>query len=66
MREFGIGAQILVDQGVRQLKVIAGGVGRIRGVEGYGLRIVDHLPIPPRNTDDPSMASLDLHPEEFQ
>ena len=66
MREFGIGAQILVDQGVRQLKVIADGVGRIRGVEGYGLRVVDHLPIPPRDVDNPPTASLELHPEELQ
>jgi len=48
VREFGIGAQILLDQGVRELRVIARSVSRIKGVEGFGLHIVDHVHIPPR------------------
>ena len=48
LREFGIGAQILLDQGVRQLKVVSSQSSRIRGLEGYGMTIVDELIIPPR------------------
>lgn len=48
LREFGIGAQILLDQGVRQLKVISSQSARIKGLEGYGLSIVDEVIIPAR------------------
>ncbi len=48
LREFGIGAQLLIDQGVRQLKVISSQSSRIRGLEGYGLTVVDQVLIPPR------------------
>ncbi len=48
LRELGIGAQILVDQGVKQLKLISNSSHKIKGIEGYGIQIVDHLPIPPK------------------
>ncbi|MCB9524137.1 MAG: 3,4-dihydroxy-2-butanone-4-phosphate synthase [Myxococcales bacterium] len=48
LREFGIGAQILLDQGVRQLRMISSSPARIKGVEGYGLQLIEHVPIPPR------------------
>lgn len=48
LREFGIGAQILLDQGIRQLKVISSKSSKIKGLEGYGLTVVDELIIPPR------------------
>lgn len=48
LREFGIGAQILLDQGVRQLKIITASRQRIKGVEGYGIEVVDQIVIPPR------------------
>jgi len=49
LREFGIGAQLLLDQGVRQLKVITSTPSRIRGLEGYGITVVDELLIPNRH-----------------
>lgn len=48
LREFGIGAQILLDQGVRKLKVLTSQSAKIKGLEGYGLSIVDEVIIPPR------------------
>ncbi len=48
LREFGIGAQILLDQGARQLRMITSSPARIKGVEGYGLQIVEQIQIPPR------------------
>ena len=47
LREFGIGAQILLDQGVRKLRMISNSPARIKGLEGYGIEIVGHVPIPP-------------------
>jgi 3,4-dihydroxy 2-butanone 4-phosphate synthase/GTP cyclohydrolase II len=48
LREFGIGAQILLDQGVRQIKLITSSPSRIKGLEGYGLSVAGHHAIPPR------------------
>lgn len=45
-REFGLGAQILSDLGVRQLRVMTNHPRRLRGVSGYGLEVVEWLPIP--------------------
>lgn len=48
LREFGIGAQILLDQGVRRLRLMTSTPARIKGIEGYGLEVVEHVSIPPR------------------
>ncbi len=48
LREFGIGAQILLDQGARKLRLITGSASRIKGIEGYGLEVVEILSLPPR------------------
>jgi GTP cyclohydrolase II len=47
LREFGIGAQILLHQGVRKLRLITGTPSRIKGIEGYGLEVVEHITMPP-------------------
>jgi 3,4-dihydroxy 2-butanone 4-phosphate synthase / GTP cyclohydrolase II len=49
LREFGIGAQILLDQGVNRLKLISSKSSRVKGIEGYDLEIVEHIIIPPKN-----------------
>ncbi len=43
-RDYGIGSQILVDLGVRELRVITNNPRKIFGLEGYGLKIVDRVP----------------------
>ncbi|MGC6418087.1 MAG: 3,4-dihydroxy-2-butanone-4-phosphate synthase [Bradymonadia bacterium] len=43
LREYGIGAQILLDQGVRQLKLISSSPTRIKGIQGYGLEVVERI-----------------------
>ncbi len=45
LRDYGIGAQILRDLGVRQMKLITNNPKKIVGLEGYGLEVVDRLPI---------------------
>jgi 3,4-dihydroxy 2-butanone 4-phosphate synthase/GTP cyclohydrolase II len=45
MRDYGVGTQILVDLGVRRLRMITNNPGKRAGIEGYGLRIVERVPL---------------------
>ncbi len=45
LRDYGIGAQILVDLGVRDMRLITNNPKKIIGLEGYGLRVVERVPI---------------------
>ncbi len=45
MRDYGIGAQILVDLGLKRLRILTNNPKKIVGLEGYGLEIVDRIPI---------------------
>lgn len=45
LRDYGIGAQILVDLGVRKMKLLTNNPKKIVGLEGYGLKIVKRVPI---------------------
>jgi 3,4-dihydroxy 2-butanone 4-phosphate synthase / GTP cyclohydrolase II len=44
-REYGIGAQILVDLGVRTMRLLTNNPDKRAGLEGYGLAIEDRLPL---------------------
>jgi 3,4-dihydroxy 2-butanone 4-phosphate synthase/GTP cyclohydrolase II len=45
LRHYGIGAQILADLGIRQIKLLTNNPKKVVGVEGFGLRIVERVPI---------------------
>jgi 3,4-dihydroxy 2-butanone 4-phosphate synthase/GTP cyclohydrolase II len=45
LRDYGIGAQILVDLGVRKIRLMTNNPRKIIGLEGYGIRVVDRIPI---------------------
>ena len=45
MRNYGIGAQILVDLGVRQMRLMTNNPKKMVGLEGYGLSVVEQVPI---------------------
>jgi len=45
LRDYGIGAQILRDLGVRKMKLLTNNPKKIVGLEGYGLEVVDRVPI---------------------
>ncbi len=44
-RDYGIGSQILVDLGVREMRLITNNPKKIFGLEGYGLKIVGRMPL---------------------
>lgn len=44
-RDYGIGAQILLDLGVRSMRLLTNNPAKRAGIEGYGLKIVDRVPI---------------------
>jgi 3,4-dihydroxy 2-butanone 4-phosphate synthase/GTP cyclohydrolase II len=45
LRDYGIGAQILVDLGLSSIRILTNNPKKIRGLEGYGLRVTDQIPI---------------------
>jgi 3,4-dihydroxy 2-butanone 4-phosphate synthase/GTP cyclohydrolase II len=45
LRDYGVGAQILVDLGVRRMRIITNNPGKRAGIEGYGLSIEDRVPL---------------------
>jgi 3,4-dihydroxy 2-butanone 4-phosphate synthase/GTP cyclohydrolase II len=45
LRDYGIGAQILVDLGVRKIRLMTNNPRKIIGLEGYGIRVVDRISI---------------------
>jgi 3,4-dihydroxy 2-butanone 4-phosphate synthase / GTP cyclohydrolase II len=51
LRDYGIGAQILVDLGLSSIRILTNNPKKIRGLEGYGLSVsaqvpIEHLPNP--------------------
>ena len=51
LRDFGIGAQILRDLGLRRIRVATNNPKKIKGLKGYGIDIVERVPIPGRRTE---------------
>ncbi len=49
-RDYGIGAQILVDLGVRSMRLLTNNPAKRAGLEGYGLSIVERVPLETRPT----------------
>src|SRR5215211_4370530 len=45
LRDYGIGAQILVDLGLTSIRILTNNPKKIRGLEGYGLSVTEQIPI---------------------
>lgn len=52
LRDYGIGAQILKDLGIRQIRLMTNNPRKIKGLEGYGLEVVERVPIQMKETED--------------
>ena len=47
LRDYGIGAQILVDLGLSSIRILTNNPKKIHGLEGYGLSVSEQIPIEP-------------------
>jgi 3,4-dihydroxy 2-butanone 4-phosphate synthase/GTP cyclohydrolase II len=45
LRDYGIGAQILVDLGLTSIRILTNNPKKIHGLEGYGLSVAEQVPI---------------------
>jgi 3,4-dihydroxy 2-butanone 4-phosphate synthase/GTP cyclohydrolase II len=45
LRDYGVGAQILVDLGVHELRLLTNNPKKIVGLEGYGLKVTERVPL---------------------
>ncbi len=52
LRDYGIGAQILVDLGVRRMRLLTNNPKKIVGLEGYGIEITKRIPLEIHPNDD--------------
>jgi 3,4-dihydroxy 2-butanone 4-phosphate synthase/GTP cyclohydrolase II len=59
LRNYGIGAQILLDLGLTSIRVLTNNPKKLVGLEGYGLEIVERVPIVPLPSDE-NRAYLDV------
>lgn len=50
MREYGVGAQVLYDLGLRKIRLLTNNPSKYVGLQGYGLEIVERVPIMVRPT----------------
>ncbi len=45
LRDYGVGAQILVDLGIKKMRLLTNNPKKIVGLEGYGLKVMERVPI---------------------
>jgi len=51
LREYGIGAQILADLGLKEIEILTNNPKKLVGLEGYGLKITKRIPIETKPND---------------
>lgn len=52
LRDYGIGAQILKDLGIKQMRLLTNNPRKIKGLEGYGIEVVERVPIQMKSNKD--------------
>ena len=45
LRDYGTGAEILVDLGIKKLRLLTNNPQKISGIEGFGLELIERIPI---------------------
>ena len=48
LRDFGLGAQVLADVGCKRIRLMSNTDRRIPGIEGFGIEVIERVPVPPR------------------
>ncbi|MBD2846813.1 bifunctional 3,4-dihydroxy-2-butanone-4-phosphate synthase/GTP cyclohydrolase II [Paenibacillus sp. IB182496] len=61
LRDYGIGAQILRDLGVSKMRLLTNNPRKIKGLEGYGIEVVERVPLQMTENED---NSLYLHTKQ--
>ncbi|MBZ0165275.1 MAG: hypothetical protein K8I00_00610, partial [Candidatus Omnitrophica bacterium] len=51
LRHYGLGAQILVDLGIKQIKLLTNNPRKIVGLDGFGLSVTERVPFTPSAKD---------------
>lgn len=46
LRDYGVGAQVMADLGIKKIRLMTNNPKKVVGLEGYGLEIVEEVPIP--------------------
>ncbi len=64
LRDYGIGAQILVDLGIKKMRLMTNNPKKIKGLEGYGLEVVERVPIE-METQEENMRYLQTKKEKM-
>lgn len=52
LRDYGLGAQVLADLGLHQLRLMTNNPKKVSGLQGYGLEIVEHVPLVARPVEE--------------
>ena len=58
LRDFGLGAQVLADLGCRDIRLMSNSTRKIVGIEGFGMRVVDRVPLPRRAALSPNLRAI--------
>jgi 3,4-dihydroxy 2-butanone 4-phosphate synthase/GTP cyclohydrolase II len=61
LRNFGVGAQILNDLGLKKIKVLTNNPKKIYGLDGYGLEIVERVPLKSNTDNDQYLQTKKNH-----
>jgi 3,4-dihydroxy 2-butanone 4-phosphate synthase/GTP cyclohydrolase II len=51
LRDFGLGAQVLADLGCKKIRLMMWSDRKIPGLDGFGIDVVERVPVPPRATE---------------
>jgi len=58
LRDYGLGAQVLRALGVRKIRLITNSDRRLVGVQGYGLTVVERVPVPSEPTEPADLRAV--------
>jgi 3,4-dihydroxy 2-butanone 4-phosphate synthase/GTP cyclohydrolase II len=58
LRDYGLGAQVLYDLGLHKIRLLTNSQRKIAGIHGYGLEIVESIPLHPGVPHAPSSGTL--------